>query len=305
MSSDESAQTPPPRLSSGEEVLALLKEKFPKTFFDNPRDICPLKINIHLDIRQILGDLCSNKAIERALKLYAKQPAYYNLLKLNTQRIDLDGNLYGEVTNEHIQFAKDAKEKIKHLKLQRKKQQQEFPDDLPPSVRGRLELTLKINMLPQGVVSVNGMNQFMVQVDNKPIRVCLRNKGWSKVEKAPSEYSAWIALIRGKIGATTENQGFEMVDPLVQIFERKTTTSDDAAVAPPQKFTKPSHSANRPTVSVKNRYPARGQATQPPVVIGVKKKFEGVVIQDVPPPPPTTEVTTASAKKTLTLKKKT
>lgn len=299
MSDDHSAQTPPQRLSSGEEVLALLKKMFPKTFFDNSQDIRPLKINIHLDIRQVLGDVCSNKSIERALKLYAKQPAYYNLLKLNTQRIDLEGNLCGEVTDEHIQFAKNAKEKIKHLKSQRKKMQQEFPNDLQPSVRGRLELTLKINMLPKDVKFINGMNQFMVQVDNKPIRVCLRNKGWNKIEKAPSEYGAWIALIRGKIGAPIETQGFEMVDPLVQIFERK-VTSDDAAS--PQKPTeKSSNPTSRPTVSMRNRHPARGQQSTPPVVIGVKRKFEGVVMQDVPPP---TESST-SAKKTLTLKKKT
>lgn len=300
MSSDEPAQTSPQRLSSGEEVLALLKEKFPKTFFNHPRDIRPLKINIHLDIRQALGDVCSNKAIERALKLYAKQPAYYSLLKLNAQRIDLEGNLCGEVTDEHIQFAKDAKEKIKHLKLQRKKTQVEFPDDLSPSVRGRLELTLKINMLPQDVTFINGMNQFLVLVDSRPIRVCLRNKSWVKIEKAPSEYSAWIALIRGKIGATLEeNQGFEMIDPVVQIFERKSTSED---AAPPKKFTKPS-SVNRPSVNVRTRSPARGQTTQP-VVIGVKKKFEGVM-QDMPDVPSPTDMPPSSVKRTLTLKKKT
>lgn len=295
--SDQSAQTPPQRLSSGEEVLALLKQKFPMTFFDDPQQIRPLKINIHLDIRQVLGEICSNKSIERALKIYAKQPAYYNLLKLNAQRIDLDGNLCGEVTDEHIQFAKNAKEKIKHLKLQRKKLQQGFPDDLPPSVRGRMELTLKINVLPQDVRVVNGMSQFIVQVDSKPIKVCLRHKGWSKIEKAPSEYSTWIALIRGKIGAATENQGFEMVDPMIQIFERKISSED----SPPQKFSdrRPSAPpAGRPVANVKNR-PPRG--TTQPVVIGVKKRFEGVVQEHRLP----LDTTSTAPKKTLTLKKKT
>lgn len=295
--SDQSAQTPPQRLSSGEEVLALLKQKFPKTFFDDPQQIRPLKINIHIDIRQVLGEICSNKSIERALKLYAKQPAYYSLLKLNAQRIDLDGNLCGEVTDEHIQFAKNAKEKIKHLKLQRKKLQQGFPDDLPPSVRGRMELTLKINVLPQDVRVINGMNQFLVQVDNKPIKVCLRHKGWSKIEKAPSEYSSWIALIRGKIGATTENQGFEMIDPMIQIFERKVSTEENS----PQKFSdrRPSSPpASRPIASVRNR-PPRG--TTQPVVIGVKKRFESVVQEHQL----SLDATPTAPKKTLTLKKKT
>lgn len=295
--SDQSAQTPPQRLSSGEEVLALLKQKFPKTFFDDPQQIRPLKINIHIDIRQVLGEICSNKSIERALKLYAKQPAYYSLLKLNAQRIDLDGNLCGEVTDEHIQFAKNAKEKIKHLKLQRKKLQQGFPDDLPPSVRGRMELTLKINVLPQDVRVINGMNQFLVQVDNKPIKVCLRHKGWSKIEKAPSEYSSWIALIRGKIGATTENQGFEMIDPMIQIFERKVSSEENS----PQKFSdrRPSSPpASRPIANVRNR-PPRG--TTQPVVIGVKKRFEGVVQEHQLP----LDATPTAPKKTLTLKKKT
>ncbi len=294
--SDQSAQTQPQRLSSGEEVLALLKQKFPKAFFDDPHQIRPLKINIHLDIRQVLGDICSNKAIERALKLYAKQPAYYNLLKLNTPRIDLEGHSSGEVTDEHIQFAKNAKEKIKHLKLQRKKLQQGFPDDLPPSVRGRMELTLKINVLPQDVKVINGMSQFIVQVDNKPIRVCLRHKGWSKIEKAPSEYDSWIALMRGKIGATTENQGFEMVEPLIQIFERKVSSED----VPPQKTSdrRSNPPASRPAVSMKNR-PPRG--TTQPVVIGVKKRFEGVVQENRL----SSDTMPTTPKKTLTLKKKT
>lgn len=297
--SDQSAQTPPQRLSSGEEVLALLKQKFPKTFFDDPQLIRPLKINIHLDIRQVLGEACSNKSIERALKLYAKQPAYYNLLKLNAQRIDLDGNLCGEVTDEHIQFAKNAKEKIKQLKLQRKKLQQGFPDDLPPSVRGRMELTLKINTLPQDVKVINGMSQFIVQVDNKPIRVCLRHKGWSKIEKAPSEYSSWIALMRGKIGATTESQGFEMIDPIIQIFERKISSED----TPPQKLADRRGSpTSRPTVNMKNRPPRGATGATQPVVIGVKKRFESMV-QENRLPSDTTMPTTP--KKTLTLKKKT
>ena len=87
--------------------------RYPKAFFrDDPR---PLKIGIHDDLRAQEG--VSEKRIHRALAGYVKLPRYLRCLKAGAERLDLDGQPVGKVTEEEAEHAR------LQLEGQRKKNQ--------------------------------------------------------------------------------------------------------------------------------------------------------------------------------------
>ncbi|MHC5676713.1 hypothetical protein [Nostoc sp.] len=45
-------------------------------------------------------------------------------------------------------------------------------------------------------------------------------KSWRKAETSASEFADWAGAVSGKLGVRTEN-GFEIIDAGVQIFEKK------------------------------------------------------------------------------------
>ncbi|MBD2520477.1 hypothetical protein H6G93_37170 [Nostoc sp. FACHB-973] len=45
-------------------------------------------------------------------------------------------------------------------------------------------------------------------------------KSWRKAETSASEFADWAGAVSGKLGVRTEN-GFEVVDAGIQIFEKK------------------------------------------------------------------------------------
>jgi hypothetical protein len=97
-------------------------------------------------------------------------------------------------------------------------------------VSGKLELTIKINTLPQAQ-KVNGVCNFKVECDGRMIQIGLKQKQWTKLETANSTFANWIAAISGKMGTLTSN-GFVLEDAQVQVFERKSkaTTQPDVSL---------------------------------------------------------------------------
>ncbi|OQW90877.1 MAG: hypothetical protein BWK79_18510 [Beggiatoa sp. IS2] len=151
----------PEQLSQAKAILTVFQERFPKTFFNDTTEIRPLKIDIHRDLYAVFAEQYPKKAINRALKIYTKCPDYFNALTLGAQRVDLEGNLSGEVTQEHLEIAENAKAKQqrrwakqeeaqKQLELEqeekrRKQQEEEAKSLLQEKVKsaGRLKLGLK------------------------------------------------------------------------------------------------------------------------------------------------------------------
>jgi hypothetical protein len=86
-------------------------------------------------------------------------------------------------------------------------------------VSGKLELTIKINSLPQAN-KANGVCHFKVECDGRMVQIALKPKQWTKLETANATYAEWIAAISGKMGAVTSD-GFVLEDANVQVFERK------------------------------------------------------------------------------------
>ncbi|HEY9625801.1 MAG TPA: fertility inhibition FinO-like protein [Coleofasciculaceae cyanobacterium] len=85
---------------------------------------------------------------------------------------------------------------------------------------GKLELTIKINELPEATTGENGWKSFEVDCDGRIVSVTVKPKIWKKLEDAQANFPMWVAAIAGKMGSPTET-GFELSEANIQVFEKK------------------------------------------------------------------------------------
>lgn len=306
-----------------EAMLAILQEKFPQAFSKDPQAIRPLKIGIDVDIRQALAGQYSFKSIRRGIKLYTKNAAYFQALQLNAPRIDLNGRLCGEVTEEHIKIGEEAKDRAKRreTRLESERQQQTesaTTTTVEPLVTGKLDINIKITKLPEDVrTTKNDWQSFVLFGDGYKIKVTVRPKTWKRLQKAAKEFEFWVASITGKIGNRFKGGigykgGFELAEPIIQIFQRKKSVEVIEAVIaksplpqPPAKPIKPS-----PTVVARSVAPSPPPVVEKKIVIKhslgqrssvVIKKPEGH--DGTVTPPPARPTLGLKNKPTLSLKK--
>lgn len=91
----------------------------------------------------------------------------------------------------------------------------------------KLEVTVKITALPAHVRTVkNGWKQFILNGDGQRIRIKVRPKAWHKLYQASQQWQTWTALIKGDMGQSLKD-GFEMLNPTVQIFQNPTAESSE------------------------------------------------------------------------------
>lgn len=100
-------------------------------------------------------------------------------------------------------------------------------------IAGKLEVTIKINELPQVKTVENNWQQFEIDCEGRIITITVKPKVWKKLTDAASNYPQWVAAISGKLSQQTQ-QGFILSEPNIQVFERKpkaaeTTTTPGAA----------------------------------------------------------------------------
>ncbi len=92
----------------------------------------------------------------------------------------------------------------------------------------KLEVIVKITALPTHVRTVkNGWKQFILNGEGQRIRVKVRPKAWHKLHQASRQWQTWTALIKGDMGHALKD-GFEMLNPTVQIFQHPTAELDAA-----------------------------------------------------------------------------
>jgi ProP effector len=231
------------------EMLEILLDKFPQTFFREAENIKPVQKYIHKKIRRALDNKYSKEEISTALALYTQTPAYCQKLTEGGQRIDLNGNFCGDISPQHIE---DAKARIcgeKPMRSMKKKKPK-----LPPSpplqppqldhlVAGKMELCVKINELPGHPRTVkNGWQEFFIDTQPYLVKMIIRPKTWNKLQQASHEYPLWIANIKGKLGVRYKG-GFELDQPAVQIFEKKAKESK-RATSPSDGTTEPNQTSD-------------------------------------------------------------
>ncbi|MDP5291964.1 RNA chaperone ProQ [Oceanimonas sp. CHS3-5] len=105
------------KLKNSKEVIAYLAERFPECFIA-AGEAKPLKIGIFQDLAERMADdpKVSKTLLRTALRQYTSSWRYLHGLKAGMSRVDLDGNPCGELTQEHVDHAKqalkDSKEKV-------------------------------------------------------------------------------------------------------------------------------------------------------------------------------------------------
>ena len=104
------------------EVLALLYTRFPKAFHAYEARRRPLKIGIHCDLATALGETVERKLLRRALKHYFVNVGYQHSVKTGAERIDLDGEPAGVVTEEEAENARRSIAGINSMLREIKKQ---------------------------------------------------------------------------------------------------------------------------------------------------------------------------------------
>lgn len=94
--------------------------------------------------------------------------------------------------------------------------------------QGKLEVIVKINELPESKTVENGWQQFEIDCDGRIISITVKPKVWKKLTDAQANYPQWVAAIAGKMGETTSD-GFVLLEPNIQVFERKPKAEAAAA----------------------------------------------------------------------------
>lgn len=105
------------------------------------------------------------------------------------------------------------------------------------TIPGKLEITIKINTLPDSQTVENGWKSFTVDCEDRIVGVTVRPKMWKKLEEAQEKFPQWVASIGGQMGAATK-QGFVLEKPNIQVFERKpknSSASEQSNAQPAQK----------------------------------------------------------------------
>ena len=92
-----------------EEWLPALIDRYPETFFEDPKARKPLKIGIHKDILADEGNQLASYQLTSALRWYTGALGYQLSIKAEAERIDLAGQSAGQVSAED---AKAAAEKV-------------------------------------------------------------------------------------------------------------------------------------------------------------------------------------------------
>lgn len=101
------------------EVLKQLCKLFSKCFSFKERK--PLKVGIHHDILQAMGESIDPKELHGALRYYTGGLAYLKALAVGQPRVDLQGRAAGEVTAEERRIAQQEVERVEALLLTRPK----------------------------------------------------------------------------------------------------------------------------------------------------------------------------------------
>jgi len=194
---------------------AILHARWPAIFdITHPR---PLKVGIHKDIVQA--------GVAPNLLAYVTSDEYKKTLVAGTVRIDLEGQPAGVVTVLQANYALRPPQPPKPA-------QPKVPKDLPITeeniVAGKLEVTIRFNSLPKPLIIQDGV-KFGIKTDGKLISITMRPKLWNKLTAAAERWPSWVATLTGKMGATTTD-GFELIEPAVQVFEKKVKGAETAEV---------------------------------------------------------------------------
>src|SRR5512134_909620 len=123
------------RPNPGVDLLPILAAAFPNTFFADPRQVQPLKIDIHRDIAAARPAGITPFQVGRLLYWYVNRPVYQRALAHGQGRIDLTGAVVGAAIPDAIRD--QARERWRTLQQQRVARRKEAAGPPDPARRPR------------------------------------------------------------------------------------------------------------------------------------------------------------------------
>ena len=73
----------------------------------------------------------------------------------------------------------------------------------------------------------HGWKQFQLDCGGRIVSLALRPRMWNKLTEAAANWPLWVAAISGQMGQSA-GQGFTLVEPSLQVFERKAPPPKEA-----------------------------------------------------------------------------
>ena len=236
-------------------LLDRLCQAFPACF--NRSAPQPLKIGLGEELLALAGvhpalaDLTRTR-IRWALKAYTGAPAYRKALARGGPRYDLNGQPAGKVTPDQQADARRPRGRQPPAAVEataspaprrdEKVEQALLEEVITMAIPGKLDVTLKINQLPQAKPASAQTMLFAVHADGQTVVVELKNKAWNTLKTAAENYPQWVAALTGPMGEAIEG-GFRLANPALQVFERKAKPDRAATPAPESKAPDPQAAA--------------------------------------------------------------
>lgn len=104
--------------------------------------------------------------------------------------------------------------------------------------QGKAEVILKISQYPDEVKTVqNGWKEFDVESNGRLFRITIKPKIFSKLEDA-KKFPEFVIAIQGQLG-TQEGNVFAVIEPNIQVFEKKAREPKPATTEAPKEPPKP------------------------------------------------------------------
>lgn len=250
-------------------IIDRLIEAFPACF--DRAAPKPLKIGLGPELLTLAGGGhpalagLTRPQLRQALRVYTQLSAYQRALAAGGPRYGLDGQPAGEITPEQQAFARLPRQKKTAVPANRPATSLTdlialLPEIIAMAIPGKLDVTLKINELPQAKPATPQTVLFAVRADGRTVVVELKNKAWNGLKTAVEHYPQWVAAITGKLGEPIEG-GFRLENPAVQVFEKR--AKPEAALAPEAPPVAPEPAATpesapimeRPKLTLKGRQP--------------------------------------------------
>ena len=130
--------------AANQAALQLLCDAYPEVF--NRENMRPLKIGIQEDL--IADEKLAKNKIKRALASYVRSPYYFRSLKEGADRIGLDAQASGAVTESEAEHAKQQLKEIN--KLRQQKQQEDKAQQKVKQKEERLNNKLEMLLTKRG-----------------------------------------------------------------------------------------------------------------------------------------------------------
>jgi ProP effector len=118
-------------------TVELLASRFPHCFavFEQRRK--PLKIGIHIEALSRLDGAITRQELSRALRHYCCNPWYLRAIQVGAERLDLNGNAAGAITESE---AEHARKSLELTAMPRRKQAKTATAEIKPDKPRRLSL---------------------------------------------------------------------------------------------------------------------------------------------------------------------